>query len=888
VTRPPRLASWLAANAVRREPWRHDVLGDLAEEFADVAASASPSRARRWFWRQSLRLIAASLLARLAGAGRAVAILLFIGERPMSNFVQELRLASRALRRRPGVTAAIVLTLAIGLGLNAAIFSMIDALLLNPFSFKDVDRMTVLAELSENNPYPKESVAPANFRDFQTQLSSYDGLAAYSWVEANLSGGDEPERISAFGVSGAFFDMLGARPALGRLIDERDQTFGQHHSIVLSDGLWRRRFGANPDIVGSSVLIDGTPYTVVGVAQPGFVFPESTMAWTPLALSPEDAANRRAIWLTVFGRLKPGVSRDAAAKEATAVYERLREANPDALRTRHLETQAFTIAMIDFGMPTVLGLWQAAALLVLLIAGTNVMNLLLARSEERQRELSVRAAIGATRIRIVRQLVVESMLLATVAVPGALAVAWVGLRALKSMMPATLIRFVPGWDRMTVSWPLLAWTTLFACLAGAVFGLLPAWQASRPNLAGALKDGGRNPSAAAGRGRVRRGLVIAEIAVALPLLVASGLAALGVQRFVNGDQGYDAANVMRAGLVLPDPAYESLDAMRQFTERWQQALEREPGIASVGIASILPATGSDRSRTIEIEGHPVDPDHPIDVNFRQVTPGLLDTLRIPLVGGRGIETSDRGDTRRVGVVSRSMADKFWPGESPIGKRVKAPGVSPEWITVVGVSGDVIHNWFSARNVPTLYVPISQAPTHSLNVVVRSSLPDADVAAAFTRSLAAVDPDIPLFSVSSMRASIEERSTGLRMIGRLMLVFGAVALLLAAIGIYSVMSFYVAQRRHEIGIRLALGASRAGVLRLTLQQASWLAGLGVGIGLALAIALAKVMERALFGVVSPDPALVGGITATLLIVAFVASLVPAQRATRVDPVTSLRD
>jgi putative ABC transport system permease protein len=888
VTPPPRLAHWLAARAVRREPWRHDVLGDLTEEFADLTTSTSRSRARRWFWRQSLRLAASSLLARLANAGRALAILFFIGERPMSNFLQELRLAARALRRRPGVTSAIVLTLAIGLGLNAAIFSMIDALLLNPFHFKDVDRMTVLAELSDNNPYPKESVAPANFRDFESQLGAYESLAAYSWVEANLSGSNEPERISAFGVSGKFFDMLGARPALGRLIDERDQTYGQSHSIVLSDGLWQRRFGADPAIVGSSVLIDGTPYTVVGVAQPGFTFPESTMAWTPLALSPEDAANRRSTWLTVFGRLKPGVSRDAAAKEGEALYARLRDAYPDALRTRHLETRSFTISMIDFGMPTVLGLWQAAALLVLLIAGTNVMNLLLARSEERQRELSVRAAIGATRVRIIRQLVVESVLLATVAVPGALAVAWVGLRGLKSMMPATLIRFVPGWERMTVSWTLLAWTTLFACLAGALFGLLPAWQASRPNLAGALKDGGRNPSAAGGRGRVRRGLVIAEIAVALPLLVASGLAALGVQRFVNGDQGYDASNVMRASIVLPDPAYESADAMRQFTEQWQQALEREPGITSVGIASILPATGSDRSRTIEIEGQPVDPDHPVDVNFRQVTPGLLDTLRIPVLSGRGLDTGDRADGLKVGLVSRSMADKFWPGASPIGKRVKAPGVSADWITIVGVSGDVIHNWFSARNVPTLYVPMAQTPTHSLNVVVRTSLPDADTAEAFKRSLAAVDRNIPLFSVSSMRASIEERSTGLRMIGQLMLVFGAVALLLAAIGIYSVMSFYVALRRHEIGIRLALGASRGGVLRLTLKQASWLAGLGVSIGLALAIALAKVMEQALFGVVSPDPALVGGITATLLAVALLASLIPAQRATRVDPVTSLRD
>jgi putative ABC transport system permease protein len=878
----------MAERVTRREVWRQDVLGDLDEEFAGVAASTNTSVANRWFWRQTFRLTASAVRARLVAFVHALGVLFFLGDRPMTSFVNELRLAGRTLRRRPGVTIAIVLTLAIGLGMNASIFGMVDALMLKPFAFTNVDRMVMLAELSDDNPFPKESVSPANFADFRARMTSFDGMAAYSWAEVNVSGGAEPERVSAFSVSADFFNLLGARPALGRLLDDRDTVFGNDHQIVLSDAFWRRRFGADPAIVGQTINADGTPLTVVGVAAPGLNFPEGAQAWTPLAFSPKDAGERTSNYLTVFALRKPGVSFETAAGEARTVYAQLKTAYPDAMRTRHIETMTFVRGMTDVGVPTILTLFQVAALLVLMIAGANVVNLLLARSEERQRELSVRVAIGATRVRIIRQLTLESMVLSALAIPGALLVAAAGLQFFRALIPAEVVRFLPGMEHLTVSWSLALWTSLFAAAVGALFGIIPAWQSSRPNLVDTLKDGGRSQSSGSGRGRVRRGLVVAEVAMALPLLVASGLAAMGVQRFAHGDQGYDATHLVRATVVLPDPAYANGDRMRQFTDQWMDAIAHQPGVDSVGASSTLPSGNSDSTREIEVEGRPIDPDQPARVGLRQVTPGLLPTLKIPLLDGRGLETADRETTQRVGVVSRSMADKYWPGESAIGKRLRIPRSSSEWITVVGVSGDVIHDWFNNRNRPTLYVPMAQQPTHSINVVVRSAATPTVVEDGIRSALTSIDNQLPLFEMMTMEAKVEQRAAGLSMVGNLMAVFGGVALVLAGIGIFSIMNFYVALRRRDIGIRLALGASPFDVLRSTLLHASWLTGIGVVIGLGLGLALAKLMEQALFGAVSPNPALFAGVTVTLILVALMASFVPAHMATKVDPATTLRN
>jgi putative ABC transport system permease protein len=891
---PPRFTSIVARFAVRREAWREDVLGDVAEEFAARADVDGPAAAARWYRREARRLAAESVGRRLRAVFGGVAVLFFIGDRPMNALSQEIRAALRSLTRRPGVTAAILMTLAIGLGVNAAIFDSIDRLLLKPFAFKDVDRIAMISETSDSEPYPKESVAPANFLDFARETQSIANLDAYGWSELNLSGGDRPERVSAFSTSETFFSTLGVTPALGRFFTAESHVFGQHHEAVLSDSLWRTHFGADPNVIGRQIHMDGEPAVIVGVAPPDFTFPEGAQAWTPLAFNPKEAANRKSHYLTVFGRLADGRSLADAQAELGGMYARLVAAHPDDLRGLKLTVQSLTAGMVDVGMPTILMMWQAAAVMVLLIGCTNVINLLLAQGAERQRELAVRLAIGASRVRIVRQLLVESLTLSVAAVPGALAVAWLTLGLMKSAMPAALIRFVPGWDKMAVDLPLMAWTILGAMIAGLLFGLLPAIHASRSSVLAAVKgsgDGGRSQTAGRSRNRARRILVVAELALALPLLVASAMAVSGVQKFVTGNQGYDPNGLISASVVLPNAEYKDDGAVRRFADRLLDAVERVPSVTSAATGSILPASSSNRSRDLEIEGRPIDKEHPVNVNFRIVSPKYFETLRIPMHSGRAFTGADRENTERVAVISDALAARYFKGEEPIGRRLKIQNFDSTdggWITIAGVSGDIIDDWFANRNVPTIYVAEAQTPTRSVNLVARTATDPASLEADVRRAIRAVDPNLPAFRIRTMNDALKERTTGLRFIGGLMAAFGIIALVLAAIGIYSVMAFYVSLRRKEMGLRLALGATPGDVLRMMLGQASRLSLVGVAIGTVAAIALARVIEQALLGTATASPMLFATVALALLAIATLSSFLPARDATRFDPPRTLRD
>jgi predicted permease len=886
----PRLSSFFLRLAVQREAWRDDVMGDVLEEFSQVRASRGHDAASRWYRREARRLILQAVQSRIRAAIKGTAELFFIGDRPMNAFSAEVRAALRSLKRRPGVTAAILLTLAIGLGVNAAIFNAIDSLLLKPYAFEDVDRIAMIAELGENDPFPKESVSPANFIDF-SRATTITNLAAYSWAELNLSGADRPERIRGFAASANFFPTLGVTPAFGRFFTPDSHVFGKHHEAILSDSLWRNRFGADPSVIGRQVQIDGEPAVVVGVAPPGFSFPDGAQAWTPLAFDPKSAVNRRSHYLTVFGRLAEGRTFGEAQAEIGAMHAQLKAANPDDLRGLDAKVMPFTSGMVDVGMPTVLMLWQAAAVLVLLIGCTNVINLLLAQGAERHRELAVRLAIGASRVRIVRQLLVESLVLSVAAVPGALAVAWITLKLMKSAMPPALIGFVPGWDKMAVDGTLMAWTVLGAMVAGLIFGILPAIQASRQSVLASVKgsgDGGRSQTAGKSRNRARRILVVAELALALPLLVASAMAVSGVQKFVTGNQGYDPNGLLRASVVLPAAQYKDDAALRLFTDRLLEEVGRVPSISAAATASILPASGMNRSRDIEIDGRPVDKERPVHVNLRVVSPNYFETMRIPILNGRGFTGADRETGERVAVISEAMAARYFQGESAVGKRVKIQSVEGVWITVAGISGDIIDDWFANRNVPTIYIASAQTPPRSINLVARTSGDPANLEADVRRALTAVDPHLPAYQVRTMNDALKERTTGLRFIGGLMAAFGVIALVLAAIGIYSVMAFYVSLRRKEMGLRLALGATPGDVLRMILGQASRLSLIGVVIGTVAAIALARVIEGALMGTATASPLLFATVGLTLFTIATLASFMPAREATKVNPATTLRD
>ena len=611
----------------------------------------------------------------------------------MRSLLHDTRIAARTVVRQPLVALVVVLTLALGLGANASVFAMADALWFRPFPVHDVDRLAMLSEYSERDQFTGESVSPANFLDWKQQATVFDRMAALQWWDVNLSGNNEPERVQGSYVSADFFPMLGIAPAKGRMFSADDENDKGNHRVVLSDALWHRQFGADPNMVGRAIRLNGETFDVIGIAPVGFEFPEGAQIWAPLAFAPKDVTERGKRYLTVIARLQPGKTYDDARAQMAVIDQRLRQQYPATNTARQAHVQTLLEGYVDAEMPQILGMWQTAALLVLIIACTNVASLLLARGAERQRELAVRLAIGARRWHLIRQLLLENLLLALAAVPLAIGIAWLALQACRAAMPAQIARFVLGWDQMHVSPRLVVITTGVACVTALIFGLLPALQTSRPDLTTALKDGGRSASAGRARSRLRRGLVVAEIALSLPLLVCSGLAALGTHRFLNGPQGYNPDGVLTVKFVLPDATYPTPEAKRLFVEHVVDEVKRVPGVSLGGTVNRLPAGGGGTERPIAIEGQaPIaSTAEPPSVSYRAVSPGYFDAFQIPMQNGRQFTAADLPTSQQVAIVSKAMAKKFWPGESAIGKRLRI-GDSQEWTTVVGVVSDTIDDW----------------------------------------------------------------------------------------------------------------------------------------------------------------------------------------------------
>jgi putative ABC transport system permease protein len=809
------------------------------------------------------------------------------GDSLMRTLGLETRHALRALIKRPALSLIVVGTLSLGLGANAAILAMIDALVVRPFVFSDIDRIALVSQTSRESPGDRRGrVAPANFIDWKKQTDVFERLAAFEWWEVDLIGRDVPERVQGFFVSADFFPTLGVRPEHGRSFLPEEEMVGRHRAVVLGYGLWQRRFGGDPAIVGQKIVLDGQPYEVVGIAPAGFDFPMGSQVWAPLAFTPEVAELRTSHYLTAIARVAPGRTLEDAQAQMAVVAERLEREYPEANRGRGVRVYTLAQGMMDEGLGPILSLWQASALFVLLIACANIANLLLARGAERQREMAVRLAIGASRARVVREQLIETALLAAAAVPGALAVAWVSLRAIRSYMPAKTARFVAGWDRLDVDARLVLVTALVAVLTAVLCGMLPALQGSRPALAETLKEGGRSATAGRGRQRLRRALVVAEITLALPLLVASGMGVVGALRFINGPQGFDPDQVQSMKFVLPESRYPDARAHRQMVVSVVDRLHGMPGVRSAAAVNIMPSQGDNSSRPIEIDGRPnPDPANPPTVDFRSVTEGAFDTLGIPLLQGRGFSAADHETAQPVAIVSESMARKYWPDGNPLGRRLKVG--KTDWVTVVGVCGDVIQDWFNRRNYPTLYRPFLQAPTSYAVLLTRSTGDPATVASAARNAVREVDAALPVFDILTMREAIRERTLGLQYVAAIMTVFGGLALVLAVVGVYGVMAFLVAQRTHEIGVRMALGATPRDVLRLAIGQTGRLTSLGIGLGVTLSIALGRLVEAAVLGTASSDVRLVAGFAIVLVLSALAAGYLPARRAAATDPMIALR-
>jgi putative ABC transport system permease protein len=803
----------------------------------------------------------------------------------MSTLAFDLRYAWRALVKRPSSSAIIVLTLALGLGANAAIFGVVDALVLRPFAFPDLDRLTVVAQTAPDDPNAAgETVAPGNFLDWKRQAASFERLAAFEWWDVNLTGPDDPQQVSGFFVSADFFQVLGVQPAAGRLFVPADEIQGQHRRAVLSHALWQRRFGGDMSIVGRTIPIDGEAFEVVGVAPRGFDFPMGSQMWAPLSMTSKTAADRRARYLTVIGRLAAGRTLDDAQVEMALIAQRLAHQYPEVNKDRGARVLTLVSGMKDEGLGPILLLWQASAAFVLLIACANVANLLLARGAERQRDLAVRLALGASRARLVRQMLAESALLAAAAIAPALAVSSAGLHLMRVSMPSRIIRFVPGWTEMNVDGRLFIFTAVLAVAAAVVFGMIPALQASRPRVAEALKDGGR--SATSGRQRFRRGLVVAEIALSLPLLVAAALSTLAANRFLNGPQGYDASGMLAMRAVLPDARYAEPAPRTRFVSDVLDRLSALPAVEAAAATNVVPAGNGNSGRPIEIEGRPnADPASPPTVDYRAVSSTYFAAMRIPVRRGRAFSDADRQGAQDVAIVSDAAVTRYFPGVDPLGKRLRL-GDGP-WVTVVGVAGDVVQHWFGRSAYPTVYRPYPQAPTANVVFVTRTAGDPVSLVIPATHAVRAIDPVQPVFDVLSMRQMLHERTIGLQYVAAIMAVFGGLALILAVVGVYSVMAFLISQRTHEIGVRIALGANDRDVFRLTLGQTTRLTSIGVTVGLALSLLVGRFLESILVGAIANDLRMQGGLAALLVAAALLAGYVPSRRATRIDPIVALR-
>jgi putative ABC transport system permease protein len=700
----------------------------------------------------------------------------------------------------------------------------------------------------------------------------------------NLVGRDQPERTLGFFVSPGFFAAVGVQPALGRGFAAAEEVRGQDRVVVLSDGLWRRRFGGDPSIVGQSILVDGAQSVVVGVMPPGFAFPMAAELWGPLSFDPSTPPTRTARSFTVIGRLAGGRTLEDAQAKMSVISGRLTKDYPVENRDRGVRVWTLSRGMTDTALVPIFSMWQAAAMFVLLIACANVANLLLARGAERGREIAIRLALGSSRGRVIRESLIESGMLAVMAIPLSIFWAWIFLRVMRVFMPARIVRFIAGWERMAVDERLLAATLALGVFAALVFGLLPALQFARGHVSEALKSDGRG-GAGPGRQRTRRALVVAEVALALPLLVAATLSVKGVTRSLTGWQGYDPDGVLAMKTVLPAGRYPTADTWRRFTASTLEQLAAVPGVSGAAAVNSLPSSDSNAGRTIEIAGQPQpDPSRKPAVDYRVVSTNYFEVLRVPLVSGRGFTAADREGADAVGIVSASMAKKFWPRGDAVGGSVK---VGNEWVRIVGTCADLVHDVFDAVNVPTLYRPYAQAPTSDLNFAVRASGRPLALAADVRHAIDRVDAQQPTFDVMTMRQMLSDRTIAMQYVAGVMALFGGLAFVLALLGLYAVMSYLVAQRVREIGVRIALGATPGDVTRLTISQAARLTGLGLAIGFVLALALGRFIEAALLGTAAADLKVPILLAVTLAVTALASSYLPARRAAAVDPMVALR-
>ncbi|HEX6199167.1 MAG TPA: ABC transporter permease [Thermoanaerobaculia bacterium] len=804
----------------------------------------------------------------------------------MDTLRQDLRYALRTLAASPAFTAAAVLTLALGIGANTAVFSVVDAVLLDPLDLPGEDRLfTVWEDLSARGGPETEWTGRAVFDAWRDGAEGFEGLTAVTGWAPALSGGDRPEVLDGALVSHEYFRVLGTEPVLGRGFLAEEETPGKDRVLVLSHGLWERRFGADPAVVGSEVTVNGAAYTVVGIA-PEWLRPpivQDAELWSPLDFEPVEG-DWGNYYLRVIGRLAPAVGAAAANAELEGIMARLGAEHPADLRDAGITLEPLRRTVVDDARTPLLAL-LGAVVLVLLVACTNVANLVLARAFGRDRELAVRTALGAGRRRLVGQLVTESLLLAAVGGAVGLAFGWVGMELLRSFAPAA----TPRLDEVALDGTVFAFTAAATALTGLLFGLVPAFLASRTPVTVALHEGGRGGSSA-GRARVRAGLVVAELALGLALLVGAGLLIRTLGALHGVDPGFRAEGVVAGRLIFPSAVYPEAERAAAFVAETVARLEAEPGVEAAGAVSVLPLSGGQTDVSYGVEGRiPPEGEEPA-ADYRVATPGYFDALGIPLARGRLFRPGDDAQAPLVAVVSEELARRAFPGEDPVGRRIKVGGVrnaETPWRTVVGVVGGVRDNALAREPDPEIYLPLAQQPTRAMQVVARTATGGEGAAETLRRVVHGIDRAQPVSQVALLADRVHDSLAPQRFVTGLLAAFAGLALVLAAVGLYGVMAYAVGRRTREIGVRTALGARRGDVLALVLRQGAGLIVLGLALGALLAWGLARALAGLLYGVAPGDPVTFAGMAALLAVAALAATWLPARRAARLDPTEALR-
>src|SRR5262245_48070870 len=811
------------------------------------------------------------------------------GFRSIETLFQDLRYGARMLLKNPWFTLIAVITLALGIGANTAIFSVTSAIVLRPFDFHDLDRLAWVYETAPQQGNYLSGMSPAAFAHLPRQQKAFAGLAAFRLSNTNLTGVGEPERVWNSEVTAEFFRLLGFEAAFGRAFLPEEEQAGRGQVAVLGYGLWQRRFGGDPRIVGATISLDEKAYTVIGVMPEGFDFPKGVDLWTPLALGNEAWNERRDQSLQVVARLKGGAGLGQVNAEVETLAARLAEQYPQTNAGR-----GATVRLLrrwnEFS-EVFMSLLMAAGGFVLLIACVNIANMQLARASSRSREMAVRTALGARRMELVRRLLTESLLLGLLGgVCGLLVSFWL-LNFIRGSLPLDQVQIIPGWESIRVNERVMIFTLALSLASSVLFGLVPALQSSNPKLNEALKEGGRSDGGGAGGQRLRKALIVAEVALALVLLVGAGLMVKGFARLTEKQQqGFDPRHALTLRATLPPSRYADGRRIAAFHRQAKERLSALPGVESATSTSFLPGSDAWNSTEFQIEGRPAPPPGQERVSsHQQVGADYFRTVRIPLIKGREFSADDVEGAPLVAVISETLAQRYFPNEDPLGRRVKvgaSESVAP-WYTIVGVTGDVPRFMLDREMQPMLYLPNQQLPGRDAYLVVRASGAPMAAVQAVRAQIAALDDKLPLYEIKSHEEVIADRMAGLRLVSVMLVISGALALALAAVGIYGVMAYAVSQRTREIGVRVALGARPQDVLRLIVGQSLKLAALGLAIGLPVALALGRMMAGALFGVIALEPLTFVGFTLLLTGVAMLAGYLPARRATKVDPITALR-